>query len=42
LLFVTQNTDLTSFQEFIESKGLTEKSLFIGFVPPWRIPSIIK
>jgi len=42
LLFVTQNTGLTSFQEFIRSRGMEEKSLFMNFVPPWKIPSIIK
>lgn len=42
LLFITQNNDLENFQKFIQDKGLEGKSLFWGFMPPWRIPSIIK
>lgn len=42
LLFVTQSSGLESFQEFIENKRLKKRSLFLNFVPPWRMPSIIK
>ena len=42
LLFVTQNKDLKEFQEFVRQKGLKKKTVFLGFLPPWKIPSIIR
>lgn len=42
LLFVANGNGLKEFQGLIKEKGLEERSIFIGFVPPWKIPSIIK
>lgn len=42
LLFVANGKGLQEFQGLIKKKGLEKRSLFIGFVPPWKIPSIIK
>ncbi len=42
LLFVANGNGLQEFQGLIKEKGLEERSIFIGFVPPWKIPSIIK
>jgi len=42
LLFVTQNTGLEHFRGFLKEKGLEKKSIFLGFVPPWKVPPIIR
>ncbi|MBI2472016.1 MAG: glycosyltransferase [Planctomycetes bacterium] len=42
LLFVSKGRDLDKFKETIKKLGLQDKTLFIDFVPPWKIPSIIK
>jgi glycosyltransferase involved in cell wall biosynthesis len=42
LLFVTQNTGLEHFQGFIKELGLEKKTIFVGFVPPWKVPSVIR
>jgi len=42
LLFVTQNTGLEHFRGFLKEKRLEKKSVFLGFVPPWKVPSIIR
>ena len=42
LLFVANGRGLKGFQNQIEEKNLSEKSIFLDFVPPWEIPSIIK
>jgi len=42
LLFVSKGKGLDRFKEAIKKLGLHDKTLFINFVPPWRIPSIIK
>ncbi|GAG86720.1 unnamed protein product, partial [marine sediment metagenome] len=42
LLFVANGNGLQEFQGLINEKGLEERAIFIGFVPPWKIPSIIK
>lgn len=42
LLFVSKGKGLDRFKEIIKRKGLENKTLFINFVPPWRIPSVIK
>lgn len=42
LLFVANGNGLQEFQGLIKEKGLEERSIFIGFVLPWKIPSIIK
>lgn len=42
LLFVANGKGLPEFQKLIREKNLDKRSIFLGFVPPWRIPSIIK
>ena len=42
LLFVANGIGLKEFKTILESKGLMEKSLFLNFLPPWEIPSVIK
>lgn len=42
LLFVSNGKGLERFRKFVEELGLREKTAFINFVPPWRIPNIIK
>lgn len=42
LLFVSKGKGLDRFKEAIKKFGLENKTLFINFVPPWKIPSIIK
>jgi len=42
LLFVANGRGLKGFQNLIEEKTLSKKSIFLDFVPPWEIPSIIK
>ena len=42
LLFVANGRGLREFQNLVREKNLEKRSIFIGFVPPWRIPSIIK
>jgi len=41
LLFVANGKGLAGFQNLIREKKLEKHSIFLGFVPPWRIPSII-
>jgi len=42
LLFVANGRGLREFEILLETKGLMGKSLFLNFLPPWEIPSIIK
>jgi glycosyltransferase involved in cell wall biosynthesis len=42
LLFVANGKGLREFEMLLETKGLREKSLFLNFLPPWEIPSVIK
>jgi glycosyltransferase involved in cell wall biosynthesis len=42
LLFVANGKGLDDFKRLLKIKGLSEKSLFLNFFPPWEIPSIIK
>ena len=42
LLFVANGKGLLEFQNLIREKQLEKKSIFMNFVPPWKIPSIIK
>lgn len=42
LLFVANGKGLREFQNLVQEKNLEKHSIFIGFVPPWKIPSIIK
>jgi len=42
LLFIANGKGLVEFQNLIRESNLDKRSIFIDFVPPWRIPSIIK
>ncbi|MBE0478504.1 glycosyltransferase, partial [Candidatus Aerophobetes bacterium] len=42
LLFVANGRGLREFQNLVREKNLEKHSIFLGFVPPWKIPSIIK
>ncbi|GAH88738.1 unnamed protein product, partial [marine sediment metagenome] len=42
LLFVANGKGLPEFQNLVREKNLEKHSIFLGFVPPWKIPSIIK
>lgn len=42
LLFVSNGKGLMEFKNLIKEKNLEKKSIFIDFLPPWKIPSIIK
>ncbi|MHC2994682.1 MAG: glycosyltransferase [Candidatus Atribacteria bacterium] len=42
LLFVANGKGLLEFKNLIRKNNLEKHSIFIDFVPPWRIPSIIK
>ena len=42
LLFVANGKGLIEFKNLIKKKNLEDKSIFMDFVPPWKIPSIIK
>jgi len=39
---VANGKGLPEFQNLVREKNLEKRSIFIGFVPPWKIPSIIK
>lgn len=42
LLFVSKGKGLARFKEFVKKMGLEDKTIFIGFLPPWKIPAVIK
>lgn len=42
LLFVANGKGLLEFQNLIQEKDLEKHSIFLGFIPPWKIPSVIK
>ncbi len=42
LLFVANGKGLPEFQNLIREEDLEKNSIFLRFVPPWKIPSIIK
>ncbi|GAI01929.1 unnamed protein product, partial [marine sediment metagenome] len=42
LLFVANGKGLPEFKKLIRKNNLEKHSIFIDFVPPWIIPSIIK
>ena len=42
LVFVANGKGLVEFQNLIRESNLDKRSIFMDFVPPWRIPSIIK
>ena len=42
LLFVANGKGLNEFKNLIKANLLEKKSIFMDFVPPWKVPSIIK
>jgi glycosyltransferase involved in cell wall biosynthesis len=42
LLFFSNGRGLKEFKMFLEEHGLMGKSVFLNFLPPWKIPSVIK
>lgn len=42
LLFVGNGKELSKLQEEVKRKGLEARTIFLNFVPPWKVPSIIK
>ena len=41
LLFVANGKGLYEFKNLVKENNLENKSIFIDFVPPWKVPSII-
>ncbi len=42
LLFVANGKGLPEFRSLVREKNLEKRSIFLEFVPPWKIPSVIK
>lgn len=42
LLFVANGKELKRLQEEVTRRGLGSQTIFLNFVPPWKVPSIIK
>lgn len=42
LLFVANGKKLGEFKKLVKNADLEEKTIFMDFVPPWKIPSIIQ
>lgn len=42
LLFVSKGKGLLQFQKFVKKRGLERKTIFVDFLPPWKIPAVIK
>jgi glycosyltransferase involved in cell wall biosynthesis len=42
LLFVANGKKLKKFQIAVREKNLEDRVLFLNFVPPWQVPSIIR
>lgn len=42
LLFVANGKELQKFHATVKERGLKDRTIFLNFMPPWRIPSIIK
>ncbi len=42
LLFVANGKKLDEFKKLVKNTNLVEKSIFLDFVPPWQIPSILQ
>lgn len=41
-LLVSQNGGIEDIKKTISTSGLINKTIFLDFVPPWKIPSILK
>ncbi len=42
LLFIANGKGLIEFKNLIKENNLEDKSIFIDFIPPWKVPSVIK
>ena len=42
LLFVANGKGLNEFKSLVKENNLENKVIFIDFVPPWQVPSLIK
>ncbi len=42
LLFVANGKKLDQFKEKINKANLEDKTVFLNFIPPWQIPSVMK
>jgi len=42
LFFVANGKGLADFKRQVKNNNLEDKSIFLNFIPPWKIPSIIK
>lgn len=42
LLFVANGKKIEEFKALIEKEELTKKTLFMPFLPPWQIPSVLE
>jgi glycosyltransferase involved in cell wall biosynthesis len=42
LLFIANGNKIEEFKALINKEGLTEKTLLMPFLPPWKIPSLLK
>jgi glycosyltransferase involved in cell wall biosynthesis len=42
LLFVANGKKMEDFKALVKDESLTQKTLFLPFLPPWKIPSIMK
>lgn len=42
LLFVANGDKIGNFKDLVKQEKLSQKTLFLPFVPPWKVPSILK
>jgi len=42
LLFVANGNKIEEFKDLVKEDNLTQKTLFLPFMPPWKVPSILK
>lgn len=42
LLFVANGNKLDEFKQLVNKENLLKKSIFLNFVPPWQMPSLLK
>ncbi|MCZ7384504.1 MAG: glycosyltransferase family 4 protein [Candidatus Methanoperedens sp.] len=42
LLFVANGKKLNQFKQIVKNANLNDKTIFLDFIPPWQIPSILK
>ncbi len=42
LLFVSQGERLSEFKAFVKEKKMSRRTIFLDFLPPWKIPGLLK